>query len=153
VTKLTPKQMRFVEEYCLGATATAAARAAGYSQKNPDVAATKLRALPHIKVAIERKRAKLAQKFEVTHGRVMRELSTLGYARIPKDRINGSDKNRALELMGKHVGMWTKEDEQLQRVGPGLTVIVQTAVQAQPGQQIIGPATRVQVQLPPPAAK
>jgi phage terminase small subunit len=78
--KLSPQQQRFVEEYCLGdKTATEAALIAGYSKKRPDVAASKLLAQPHIAAAVEAKRKKLADKFEVTQERIRAELAAVAF--------------------------------------------------------------------------
>jgi phage terminase small subunit len=55
---LNAKQLVFVAEYCANYNASRAARIAGYSQKNSDVAAAKLMKKPHVRAAIDRQLAK-----------------------------------------------------------------------------------------------
>ena len=51
-------QQVFVAEYCAKYNAARAARIAGYSQKNSDVAGAKLMKKPHVRAAIDRQLAK-----------------------------------------------------------------------------------------------
>lgn len=63
--KLTPKQARFVDEYCIDCNATQAAIRAGYSKKNADKIGSQLTAHPVVAAAIEALRAKVSDKAEV----------------------------------------------------------------------------------------
>jgi Phage terminase, small subunit len=102
--KLSPQQQRFVEEYCLGKTATEAARIAGYSPKRPDVAGAKLLAQPHIAAAVAALRAKVAKETSITVAWVQEQLvDTYRAARSDTDLAAA---NRALELLGKNLGMF-----------------------------------------------
>ena len=102
--KLSPQQQRFVEEYCLGKTATDAARIAGYSPKRPDVAGAKLLAQPHIAAAVAALRAKVAKETSITVAWVQEQLvDTYRAARSDTDLAAA---NRALELLGKNLGMF-----------------------------------------------
>lgn len=66
--ELTPKQALFVSEYFVSYNGARAARAAGYSQKNSDVAAAKLMKKRHVRAAIDkrlaRERAEAEKRFE-----------------------------------------------------------------------------------------
>ena len=102
--KLSPQQQRFVEEYCLGKTATEAARIAGYSPKRPDVAGAKLLKQPHIAAAVAALRAKVAKETSITVAWVQEQLvDTYRAARSDTDLAAA---NRALELLGKNLGMF-----------------------------------------------
>jgi phage terminase small subunit len=59
-------------------------------------------------------------------------------------RIKRFDKVRALELAGKHLGLWDKPPEP-EKLGPGLTIVVQNGVQVD-GQRVTQ-AARVVVDL------
>lgn len=59
-------------------------------------------------------------------------------------RIKRFDKVRALELAGKHLGLWDKPPEP-EKLGPGLTIVVQNGVQID-GQRVTQ-AARVVVDL------
>jgi phage terminase small subunit len=61
-------------------------------------------------------------------------------------KVKRFDKTRALELLGRHLGLW-QENKPPENVGPGLTVIVQQAVQVGEGPAAKG---RVVVSLPAP---
>ncbi|MBP2309277.1 terminase small subunit [Azospirillum melinis] len=79
---LTPKQLRFVEAYLLDPNGKKAAIAAGYSEKNAAVEASRL--LTHAKVVaeLERRRILLQTRTGITPERVLSELAKLGFADI-----------------------------------------------------------------------
>lgn len=77
--KLTPKQQRFVEEYVVDLNATQAALRAGYSKKTAYAIGAENLRKPQIAAAIEKARAKLAGKAEITAERVLTELARLGF--------------------------------------------------------------------------
>lgn len=72
--RLTPKEERFVAEYMIDQCGSDAARRAGYSPKSARCMAPDILARPRVLKAIERKRAALAKKAEVTAESVAREL-------------------------------------------------------------------------------
>lgn len=71
--KLTPRQKRFVHEYCVDCKAADAARRAGYTGP-VSVTAGKLLAHPVIKTAIAKRQMFLAQGFTVKSKDVLRQL-------------------------------------------------------------------------------
>ena len=102
--KLSPQQQRFVEEYCLGKTATEAARIAGYSPKRPDVAGAKLLKQPHIAAAVASIRAQAAKETAITVAWVQEQL--VETYRCARNESDHSAANRSLELLGKNLGMF-----------------------------------------------
>lgn len=80
--KLTPKQERFVAEYLIDLNATQAAIRAGYSKKTAQEQGSRL--LSNVMVAgeLKRRQSKLADKYEVTADRVIRELALIGFANM-----------------------------------------------------------------------
>lgn len=145
MAKLTEKQKRFVQEYLVDLNATAAAKRAGYSEKSASRIAVELLNKTQVSAEIEKRRASLRNKLEITQEKVLEELAAIAFANgadfatvnqngivriiptedIPQDKrkaiasikegANGTeiktyDKVRALELLGKHLGMFDSKN-------------------------------------------
>ncbi len=98
--KLTPKQERFVSEYLIDLNATQAAIRAGYSPKAARQVGCENLTKPDIASAVEAGRAKVIAKAEMT-GDEWRKL----VSDIARGESENRDRLRALELMGKHLGL------------------------------------------------
>lgn len=72
---LTPRQERFIVEYCVHFDGKRAAIAAGYSTKTAQVTASKLLTKPRIAAAIQKVGAKDCKKLELTREKVLGELA------------------------------------------------------------------------------
>jgi len=111
VAGLTPKQERFVAEYLVDLNATAAAGRAGY--KDPNIG-RQLITKPNVSQAIQARRQELARKLEVTQEQVMAELAAVAFQEAsdaPEAELKVSNKLKALELLGKHLGMFADRAE------------------------------------------
>jgi hypothetical protein len=112
-TKLTLKQKRFIEEYLIDMNATKAAKAAGYSLKTAyRTGADNLRK-PHIAKAIQEAFQERSERNNIRADYVIRNLKRVVEQSInPEDskRQNLAAANRALELLGQHLGMFTQPD-------------------------------------------
>lgn len=101
---INPKQARFVQEYVVDFNATQAAIRAGYSAKTASGIARRLLQKNHVMAAIQRTQEKLARRVEITQDDVVRDLMDV------RDRClaiaNYRDALRALELLGRHLGMF-----------------------------------------------
>lgn len=75
---------RFVAAYLIHNNATKAAIEAGYSPKSAHIQGHHLLKIPKIHQAIERGRAKINAKLEVTSERVVAELARIGFADMRK---------------------------------------------------------------------
>lgn len=151
--KLTPKQIRFVDEYLVDFNATQAAIRAGYKAKTAHVMGAENLRKPKIAEEIARRQKDLQRRTEVTQDRVVKELARIAFANIAdyvhvetqtrtkddgtettyqivmlsetedlsadqraalaavKQSVNGveiklHDKIKALELLGRHIGMF-----------------------------------------------
>ena len=80
--KLTPKQARFVQEYLIDLNAAQAAIRAGYSAKTARVIGHENLTKPDIAAAIEKARAKRAERAELTGDMVVDELRKIGFANM-----------------------------------------------------------------------
>ena len=115
---LTPKQARFVEEYLLDLNATAAAKRAGYSERTAYAQGQRL--LKHVEIAAAVQKAQEARsvRTKINQDWVIERLVGVYEASMEARPVcdkNGEEKgftfnptaaNRALELIGKHKGMF-----------------------------------------------
>jgi phage terminase small subunit len=129
VRRLTPRQARFVEEYLVDLNATQAAVRAGYSTKWASRRGSLLLKLPLVAAAVAERKAARAARSEVDAAWVLSQLWEVAVRclqAVPvldrsgretgEWRFNASGANRALELIGKHLGMFSERlDVQLLR--------------------------------------
>lgn len=130
MAKLTPKQQRFVEEYLVDLNATQAAVRAGYSEHGATVQGSQLLANPKVSQAIAEAKAQRSKKVNITAEYVLGNLVEVAERCMQKRPVlnmkgeqvvdeDGANKwtfdskgaNRALELLGKHVGCFTDKVE------------------------------------------
>ena len=135
--KLTPKQMRFVDEWLIDFNGTQAAIRAGYSEKTAAATAARLLRNVNIQAEISRRQKDLQRRTEVTQEQVVKELARLAFAdasvvcvtdfdNLTEDQraaiqgikptnfgweIKLCDKLKALELLGRHIGMFNDKLE------------------------------------------
>lgn len=72
--KLTPKQALFVNEYLVDLNATQAAIRAGYSPKTANEQASRLLANVNVAAEVEKRRASIADKLEITQEKVLQRM-------------------------------------------------------------------------------
>mgnify|MGYP002625395380 CR=1 FL=1 len=127
---MTTKQKKFVDEYLLTASATEAARRAGYSVHSARYQASKLLCNVEIRSAIEERRetmktekiltATQLQEFlstvirgEVQDEQLMTRLIGKGCSVVEKHKYTAAvkDRLRAVEILGKLIGAFDRQDE------------------------------------------
>lgn len=129
VGKLTDKQKRFVEEYLIDLNATQAAIRAGYSEDTARQIGAENLSKPVIQEAIQQAQNKRSERTQITQDDVIRRLIEIAdistgkksiteteIARTEGGVVVGTDvektcfephaANKALELLGKHLGMF-----------------------------------------------
>ncbi|MBD1373762.1 terminase small subunit [Hazenella sp. IB182357] len=160
MTKLTPKQKTFVNEYIVDLNATKAAIRAGYSEKSARFSGHENLTKPNIQAAIQKALDKREARTEVTADMVLKQWAKIAFADIkdvvtwehedvmikrdkktgepvmenlltidlkPSDEVDGTilsevsetimkdgrkvtvkmnDRMRALEMLGRHLGMF-----------------------------------------------
>jgi phage terminase small subunit len=128
VARMTPKQEMFVHEYLIDLNATQAAIRAGYSAKTAKAIGQQNLTKLDVKAAIDAELLKRRKKNEVSAEYVitsLREIAERCLQRAPVVNsrgnqvfdsdgnalweFNSSGANRALELLGKHLGMFTEK--------------------------------------------
>lgn len=108
--KLTEKQKRFCEEYLIDFNATQAALRAGYSQKTAYSIGDENLRKPEIQSEIQTLIQKRSERTGISADSVIKELVKIAFA---ETEITGKEKMKALELLGKHLGLFDncKADE------------------------------------------
>lgn len=109
VAKLTEKQKRFVQEYLLDLNATQAAIRAGYSEKTAEQMGYQLLQKTSVQEAVQEAMKNRQQRTEITQDCVLSELGKVAFAKAADytdSTLKYSNKLRALELLGKHLGMF-----------------------------------------------
>lgn len=126
MAKLTDKQTAFVREYLVDLNATQAAIRAGYSERTASRIGPQLLGKNWVREAIEKALAKRARRVEVTQDYVLSNLVEVVERTMQRapvlDRkgeqvtdeegravwtFDAKGANRALELLGKHLGIFT----------------------------------------------
>lgn len=103
---MTDKQRRFVDEYMVDLNATQAAIRAGYSPKTAEVIGNQLLKKTLVSNEILKRKAKLSSVANWTAADVLKRL-----ARLADEGYKDSDKIKALELIGRHIGMFQDKVE------------------------------------------
>lgn len=109
---LTLLQRRFADEYLLDLNAADAFRRTGNGSKNPDGRGWKILSKPAVKAYIKVRQEILASMNQVTVERIVRRYAEIAFAPIVDiDKgVSASDALSALNSLGKHLGMFGKDD-------------------------------------------
>ncbi|MCP1738204.1 terminase small subunit [Bradyrhizobium japonicum] len=76
---LTPKQLRFVQEYLLDLNATKAAIRAGYSRRTANEQGSQLLSRSDVKAAIDAAKVERSERTEIDAKRVLREIASMAF--------------------------------------------------------------------------
>lgn len=101
--KLTEKQKRFCEEYLIDLNGTQAAVRAGYSEKSASRMAIELLNKTHVSNYLSELMKARSQRTGITADTVLEELKRIA---LTETEITGKEKLKALELLGKHLGLF-----------------------------------------------
>ena len=107
--ELTEKQKRFVYEYLIDLNATQAAIRAGYSPKTAYSMGQRLLKKVEIQAAIQEAMSERQKRTEITQDKVLEEIGKVAFhdaADHSESDLKYSNKLKALELLGKHLGMF-----------------------------------------------
>lgn len=120
MTKLTEKQKRFADEYLKDLNAKQAAIRSGYSPKTAEVQGSRLLSNAKVQAYIETKQKKIEEKTSVTiewiieqlkcvYEKSMQAVPVIDHRGLPTGeyKFEANAANRSLELLGKHIGMFT----------------------------------------------
>lgn len=104
--KLTAKQAQFVQEYLVDLNASAAARRAGYKDAN---IGRQLITKHNVSAAIQKAMQARSQRLCITQDFVLerlREIAEREASDAPDSPLKYASKLRALELLGRHLGLF-----------------------------------------------
>jgi phage terminase small subunit len=129
-SKLTDKQKRFCEEYLIDLNATQAAIRAGYSENTATEIGYENLTKPHIAIFIQEAQKELSAKtklnaewvinrFKEISDKCMQAEPVMVYDPDKKQmvesgefRFDSSGANKATEMLGKHLGVFEKDNSQ-----------------------------------------
>jgi phage terminase small subunit len=109
IPSLTPKQAAFVQEYLVDLNGAAAAARAGYSGRTAKEIAAENLTKPHIAAAIAEAQAARSRRTEITQDWVLERLRA--EALFDGEGASHGARIRAVELCGKHLGMFVERSE------------------------------------------
>lgn len=104
---MTDRQEKFAREYLVDCNIAAAARRAGYSERY----GRKLAALPQVRAFIDGEKQREAQKYSLRREQVLQGLCELAFS-----QDGGSSRLKALELLGRHLGLFEGRGERIEPV-------------------------------------
>jgi phage terminase small subunit len=107
-SKLTTKMENFVNEYFVDLNASAAVLRAGYRTSSPNKMAVKLMNHPLVRTAIDERKEERREKTELTADYVITKLVAIA---DKTEDLNPQASLRALELLGKHLGLYRDRQE------------------------------------------
>ena len=113
---MTRQQKRFVEEYLVDLNASAAARRAGYRGHNTGYL---LLRKPHVHKAVEEAIQQRSERNLVRQDEVVKALREVAFSEASDEtgaKVKLGSKLRALELLGKHLGMFRQEQQTQEEV-------------------------------------
>lgn len=108
---LTPKQERFVQEYLVDLNATQAAIRAGYTKKRASELGYQLLQKTTVQVALKAAMDRRARRTEITQDMVLEEIGKVAFkpaADVADSELKYANKLRALEMLAKHLGMFSQ---------------------------------------------
>lgn len=82
----------------------------------------------HVQAAITEKRAEIAEKIDVTCEEIIKGLRKLAGLDVGAAKLNNAERIRSLELLGRYLGIFEKDNKQKQ---PQLNQVIVNSVQQQ----------------------
>lgn len=116
---LTPRQQAFVREYLIDLNATQAAIRAGYTATNAHVTGPRMLAFVGVREAVESAKGRRAESTDLTAEWVLQRLRENHAKAVELGQLSAA--NRAIELLGKHIGLFG--DRLTVTVAPGTGVL------------------------------
>lgn len=131
--QLTEKQKRFCDEYLIDLNATQAAIRAGYSPKTAYSMGQRLlkdvdlQAIIHQSMRERQKRTEITQDYVLSR---LKEITDSAASDTPDSNLKYANQIKALELLGKHLGMFDKRGTEAQAAENNLMEAVTESIKA-----------------------
>lgn len=113
------KQQLFVQEYLVDLNGAAAARRSGYAPRGARNTAWRLLQRPEVRQAVNEAMEQRARRAQIRGDEVIRELKAVAMAKASDEngaQVKLGSKLRALELLGKHLGLFEGRPRQSEPV-------------------------------------
>ena len=114
--KLDKRIKRFCAEYVVDLNARQAAIRAGYKPSNAGTYGTRMLAREDVQEEIARLQAERAERVQVRADDVLREVASIASADVHAPK-SWSEKLKALDMLMRHLGLYTKDNEQRGKSG------------------------------------
>lgn len=118
---LTPKQSAFCREYLVDLNGTQAAIRAGYSPKTANEQAARLLAHVSVRSHVQKLMDERVERVARSADDVLRDLHKIKEVNMREtddgEMVNSSAALKALELEGRHIGMWVDKVEHSGKIG------------------------------------
>ena len=108
---LTPKQERFVAEYLIDLNATRAALVAGYSEKTARSTGAENLTKPDIVAAVATAQGHRTERTNITQDYVLESIFEAMERCKKADSFNATGVFKGAELLGKHLGMFQGDNQ------------------------------------------
>ena len=119
--KLTQRQEMFCREYLVDLNGTQAAIRAGYSPKTANEQATRLLANVSVRSHVQKLMGDRVERVARSADDVLRDLHKIKEVNMREtddgEMINSAAALKALELEGRHIGMWVDKVEHSGKIG------------------------------------
>lgn len=119
--KLTQRQEMFCREYLVDLNGTQAAIRAGYSPKTANEQATRLLANVSVRSHVQKLMGDRVERVARSADDVLRDLHKIKEVNMREtddgEMVNSAAALKALELEGRHIGMWVDKVEHSGKIG------------------------------------
>ncbi len=132
MNELTAKQKKFCLEYLKDFNAMRAARRAGYSKISKNTTVYALLKNPSIRQFIKSMKVEHVEKAQLTVEAILDEIQSIAFAIADGNLIKTADKLKALELMGRNLGIFSDKDLAPQKIEINVHVVIVDKVEQHP---------------------
>jgi len=109
--EITKRQKSFADEYLKDYNGKQAAIRAGYSEKTAENQASRMLRLVKVAEYLGKRQIEKEKKIGITIEAIIDELKEVGFGIVDGDKLKMNDKIKALELLGKHLGMFSESKD------------------------------------------
>ena len=130
--ELSDKQKTFCREYLKDFNAMRAALRAGYSKTTSKTTVYTLLKNPSIRQFIKSMKVEHVEKTQLTVEAILDEIQSIAFAIADGNLIKTADKLKALELLGRNLGIFSDKDLTPQKTEINVHVVIVDKVGQQP---------------------
>lgn len=110
--EITEKQKKFCYEYMKDFNGTRAYIQAGYTSKQPDKQVPKMLKTRNVMKLLQSLKTKDAELTKATIEDIISECKVIAFSTVDGDIIKTADKLKALEMLGKYLGLFSERNRE-----------------------------------------